>query len=312
LNNVATLLEASDPAEALKSYEKGLDIDQKVTKLSAEVRYRRSVAIDYGSIASVYDDLGDYPRALENNKKDLAIYQELVEADPKNALLRQGLAIAYVNAASSALRSVNIAVATDYSDRGLELMRALVAAAPEKAFQRGVFAAMLVARGTILTAANKTDEAITQIESARKIYQSLHDAGSINQANAAACDVKMGEAAAKARRDQDAAAYFQRALKITEPLIATQPPDLDALYATADAYSSLGEIDARRARRRGLTPTQQKSSWTQAQAFYSQSLNMWRRIEHPNHTAPNSFQAGDPATIAKELRVVEEELARLR
>jgi hypothetical protein len=63
---------------------------------------------------------------------------------------------------------------------------------------------MLVARGTILTAANKPDSAITQIENARTIYQSLHDAGSVSQANMAACDVKMGEAAAKARRDQNA------------------------------------------------------------------------------------------------------------
>jgi tetratricopeptide (TPR) repeat protein len=126
---------------------------------------------------------------------------------------------------------------------------------------------MLVARGTILTAANKPDSAITQIENARTIYQSLHDAGSVSQANMAACDVKMGEAAAKARRDQNAAEHFQRALKIAESLIAAQPPDLDALYAAADAYSGLGDMSARRARIGGLTPAQRKSSWTQARSF---------------------------------------------
>jgi len=202
-------------------------------------------------------------------------------------------------------------LATDYSDRGLEMMRNLVSAAPEKAFQRGIFAAMLVARGTILTAANKPDAAIPQLKNARTIYQSLHDAGSISQANVAACDVKMGEAAAKARRDQNAAEYFQRALKIAEPLVATNPPDLDALYAAADAYSGIGDIGARRARVGGLTPAQRRSTWMQAQSFYSESLNMWRRIEHPNHTAPNSFQVGDPATVAKDFKAIEEALVSL-
>lgn len=104
---------------------------------------------------------------------------------------------------------------------------------------------MPVARGTTLTAANKPDAALTQMEDARAIHQSLHDAGSIGQANVAACDAKMREAMAKARRDQSVAEYFQRALKIEERLIASQPTDLDALYAAADAYSGLGDISAR-------------------------------------------------------------------
>jgi hypothetical protein len=38
-------------------------------------------------------------------------------------------------------------------------------------------------------------------------------------------------------------------------------------------------------------------------------MDTWRRIEHPNHTAPNSFQVGDPAMVAKKLKLTEAALS---
>ena len=305
LSDIGNMLEASDPAEALKNYQKGLEIDQKIASLSTEIRFKRSVAVAYGNIASVYDDMGDYGHAVENNAHDLAIYKELVRADPKNALLQQGLAIASMNTAASRARAGDVASALVDSKNGLEIMSALVASAPEKAFQRGIYAAMLVVRGTVLTAANQADSAIPQIEKARSIYESLAKTGAKNNSSIAACEVKLGEAEAKAGRDQKAAAHFQTALSLAAPLIATQPPDLDALYTTADANAGLGEISARKARQGNQNPAQKKSSWSQARTYFVASLDAWRRIEHPNHTAPSSFQAGDPAIVARHLQAAE-------
>jgi len=129
--------------------------------------------------------------------------------------------------------------------------------------------------------------------------------------NVAASNVKLGEAAAKARNDQKAADYFHQALTIVEPLISTEPADLDAQYAAADAYSGLGDLSMREAQQAGLTIERRKSAWTEARSWYLQSLNAWRRIEHPNHTAPNSFQVGDPAIVAKELKLTEAGLVSL-
>jgi tetratricopeptide (TPR) repeat protein len=305
------MLEASDPHEALRDYEKSLDIDRRLTQLSTDVRYKRSVAIDYGSIASVYDDLGDYPRSVENNKNDLEIYQDLVRADPKNALLRQGLAISYMNTATSCGRAGQIPVALDYSDRALEIMRPLASSAAQTAFQQYVFAAMLIGRGTILTAANRPEAAITEIEHGRSIYDTLFKAGAGNEVNVAASNVKLGEAAAKAAHDQEAANYFHQAVAMTEPMIATEPADLDALYAAADAYSELGDLSTKAAQQPGLSSQRRKSHWTEARSWYVLSLNTWRRIEHPNHTAPNSFQVGDPTVLAKELKLAEAALDSL-
>lgn len=307
LGDVGTILEGFDAREALKNYQKELEIDLQVTKRSNDVRYWRSLAIDYGSIASVYDDLGDYPHALENNTKDLEIYHSLVGKDPNNALFQQGVAIASMNTAASAARAGNIPVALDDSSRSLEIMRKLVANAPEKAFQRGVFAILLVFRGTILTIANQPEAAIAEIQRGRSIYESLYKAGAGERVNVAASDVKLGEAASKAGHDQAASEYFQQALNIAEPLIPAN--NLDAIYVAADAHSELGVLSARKAQRAGQSAASRRSNWDEARSQYEQSLSAWHRIEHPNHTAPNGFQVGDPAIVAQRLRLAEAALS---
>ena len=309
--DIGGMLESVNPAEALTDYEKFLEINQRLAQLSTDVRYKRSVAIAYGSMASVYDDIGDYPKAVENNLKDLAIYQDLVRVDSKNALLQQGLAITYINTGASCARAGKITLALEYSNRGLEIMRSLVSSASKNAFQQGIYAAMLVAHGTILTIANRPEIAISEIEHGRSIYEELFKAGAGNHENVAAADLKLGEAAAKAGHEQKAASYFHEALSIAEPMIATEPADLDALYAAADSYSGLGELSARSAQRRRLKTETRKSHWTEARTYFQLSLNTWHRIEHPNHTAPNSFQAGDPAIVARELKQADTALASM-
>ena len=77
-------------------------------------------------------------------------------------------------------------------------------------------------------------------------------------------------------------------------MISIQPPDPDALYAAADAYSELGTLSMKRAQQQ-----RRKSDWSDARSWYQQTLNTWHRIDHPNHTALGSFQVRDPATVAK-------------
>jgi serine/threonine protein kinase len=197
LGGVGFFLESSDPLAGLASFEKALDIDRKVSQISGEPRDQRRVAIDYGSIGSVYEDVGDYTHAADYGMKDLAIFQELTRADPKNALLRRGLAIAYNNTAAASVREGKIELALEYSNKSVDMMRALVASEPQKAYQQGKFAGTLVTRGTILIAANRPEGAIADFESARSLYESRNMEGTTyKRTNVAACDVKIGEAAA--------------------------------------------------------------------------------------------------------------------
>jgi non-specific serine/threonine protein kinase/serine/threonine-protein kinase len=313
LGYVGNILESRNPTEARKNYEKGLDVDRRLTQVSTDVRYLRSVAIDYGSIASVDNDIGDYQHSVENNLKDLAIYQQMVAADPKNVLLRQGLAITYLNTADSCSRAPGrMAMALDDSNRALEIIRPQVSAGPKNGFQQSIYATMLVIRGTILTEAKQPEAARAAIVEGRSIYEALFKAGSIGPVNAASASVKLAEAMAGGGHDHEAENEFRRALQILEPLISSSDADLDALYSAADAYSGLGGLRAVAARQRGLTREQRRASWIEARSWYEKSQSTWRRIEHPNHESPNSFHAGDPLVVAKELKAAESALAPLR
>ena len=310
LKNLAISLESTDPRASLPYYQKALDLNLKLTQRSSEVRLRRSVAISYAEIADVYQDLGDFRQEVENNRRGLEIYQELSAADPKNALLRQGLAIAYVNTAAAVSRNGDLAKSVEYAGEGLELMRGLVTHAPANTVQRNILAEMLVARGTIFIKAGRPDAAISDLESARSNYEALYKPGE-DRTSSASCEIKMGEAAARAGRDQDAAEYCHQALSIVEPLIAHPDADLDGLYAAADAYSGLGRISLKKAQQKSQPPGRRKTNWTEARTWYTRSLNTWRRIDHPNRTAPNTFEVGDPTAVAQELRAAEAGLASL-
>ena len=155
-------------------------------------------------------------------------------------------------------------------------------------------------------AAHQPEAAIAEIGHARSIYESRATA-----VNVASCNVKLGQAAVEAGHDQKAADYFHQALTIVEPMISSEPADLDALYAAADAYSGLGELSGKRAHDRRLTTEARKSDWTEARSSYQSSLSAWRRIPHPNHTAPNFFQVGDPTAVAEKLKQSEAALSSI-
>jgi len=132
-----------------------------------------SAAASYSNIADIYADLGDFNREAENNKQGLEIYQALNQADPKNALVQQGLAIAYVNTASALSRAGNRKESLTYAAKGVHLMRGLVASAPQNRPQKSILAAMLAARGTILITAKQPTSAIESLEELRSAYESL-------------------------------------------------------------------------------------------------------------------------------------------
>ncbi|HEX8765963.1 MAG TPA: hypothetical protein VF740_12430, partial [Candidatus Acidoferrum sp.] len=126
----------------------------------------------------------------------------------------------------------------------------------------------------------------------------------------AECSEKMGEASALTGNAQAAADYFHQALTIAERLISNNGGDVNALYVAADAYSGLGYLSSKKARQPGQTASLRKANWTEAQSWYAQSLAAWHRIEHPNRSAMNGFDVGDPAQVAKNLHQCEAALAR--
>lgn len=313
LSRMGGSLGGTDPNGALTYYQRELEISQKLTQRSSELRYAREVAHAYSEIGGVYDDFGDYPGAVVNNEKALAIFQGLSQSDPKNAYVRQSLAISYINTAVAVAKAGDFGLALEDSNKGQEIMRSLASAAPENKSLQHSFAAVVVAGGTVFMRSHHPEAALGKFQEARAIYKSLFDAGfdsAFHGACTAECSEKMGEASALAGNAQGAADYFHQALTIAERLISANSGDVNALYVAADAYSGLGDLSFKKAGQPGQTASLRKANWTEARSWYAKSLAAWHRIEHPNRSAMNGFDVGDPAQVARNLHQCEATLAR--
>lgn len=314
LSAIGTYLGRTDPRSALPYYQKELEIEKELHRRSTETRYTRGIAIAYGQIASVYDNLGDYPRALENYSEDLRVYQQLANVDPNNVTLQMGLAISYTNAAEAASKSGDTSHALDNWNKGSEIMHRVVSAAPENARQRDKLAQIVMAGATIQMRARNPEAARKDFDEAGGIYQSLHEAHPGEQSysvNAAACKEKMAEAELLAGNRKLAADYFQQSLSVVEPMLSVKNGDTGALYAAADAYAGLGDLKRSEASQPALTLEDRKANCTEAISWYSKSLDTWKRIEHPSHSAPNDLDASDPAIITRRLESCQATVARL-
>ena len=314
LFHVGLALESDDSNSALPYYTKELGIEQTLHQRSADTRYSRGVAHAYGDLARAYEKKGDHSLALENYARGLAIFQELIRVDPRNTLMQQSLAIAYINTASESAKLGITAQSFEFTKNSLDLMRAVVASAPENRQQRGTLAAITVAGASIFLRLDRPLDALKEFDEARSLYESLHrpDSTAGPSLEAAACREKMGEAAARVGNTKLATEYFQQALAAVEPLLSTQAPDLAALYTAADAYSGLGDLQLREASHFPKGHAQQREIWSQARSWYVKSLDAWRRIKNPARDGPNGFDAGDPAQVAKNLHLCDVALRQLR
>jgi serine/threonine protein kinase len=315
LSKIGGRLQNSNPVAALPYYQKSLEIEQRIHNNSPQdVRYARYVAVGLGQIGSVYDDLGDYRRAALYDAQGLEMYKQLIRMDPRNTMLQQGLAIAHVNTGLALAKAGDTSAAADYARKASEVMRALVASDPANVERQRKLTEITAAEATVLMRAHRLEAAMKRFDEARAMYEAAFKRGSAttgSSVNAAACREKMAEAAAGIGDLALASRYFRDALAAIEPRIGSTSDDLDALYTAADAYSGMGDIRATDARGSRHAEAR-RSAWTEARAWYVRSLGVWQRIEHPNHNAPNGLEAGDPAAVAKNLKLCDSALSGSR
>jgi non-specific serine/threonine protein kinase/serine/threonine-protein kinase len=314
LNNLGTMLtyHEKDLSGALACFKKELQIDQDLRHHSADTRYARGVAVGYSHVGQAYDRLGDTEESAKNFRQGLEVSKELALADPKNTLFQQGFAIAYANTANELSKMSRYPQNFGYVEKSDQIMRALVALAPENKQQRGLLAALLVTNGITWGNLGKLDAALQDLEEARASFELLDKTGSPGHEisiRALTCTEKMGEAASHARSSKLAAEYFHQVLKGVEPELAKQNPDPSVPYLAADSSSGLGDLEQRKARQSSEALAKRRESWAQAREWYVKSLEAWHKIEHPLPVAPSGFDAGDPARVAKNLQLCDAALS---
>jgi non-specific serine/threonine protein kinase/serine/threonine-protein kinase len=306
------LLYSGDQSGALQRFQRALEIAQKIRLHTTATRRIRDVAVAYNRMLGVYEVQGEWQKALENSKKALDVYQQLVPMDPKNTLLLQGLAIALVNTGDMTAHIGNPLAGLRFIDKGEALMGSLLASSPDNAEIRGILATMHETRGDALVRAHRASEALKEYQNALESFHALSLADP-NNADAklavATCKVQIGRIEAESGNLPSASKYYGDALAIAGPLASINPPNLEALYATANSYSAFGDLQALQASMSERNHSRRDEFWREARLSYQRCLEMWSKIRHPGRVTPQGFPAIDPVAVASSLRRCEVALA---
>jgi len=312
---VSLTYHGKDLNAALACFKKELEIDEKLRERSADPRYARGTAVAYSHVGQGYDRLGDTKQSLKNFSQGLEVSKELALIDSQNALFQLGLAIAYANTANESSKMGRYDQNLGYIQKSDQIMRVLVASAPDNKRQRGILAAILLTNGITLGNLGKLDAALKNLEEAREAFESLRKSDSTDHEipmRAVTCTEKMAEAASHSGSSKLAAEYFREVLREVEPELMKQNPDASALYLAADSYSGLGDVELHKARLSAGDLTTRNGSWTQARGWYVKSLEAWHRIDHPLPVAPTGFDVGNPAIVARSLQLCDTALSRTK
>jgi serine/threonine protein kinase/predicted negative regulator of RcsB-dependent stress response len=311
------LVRRGDLAEAMKSYLQVMKIREDFfNKQPGNTLSRRNLFIIYITLGAVLGDdetinLGDQPQALQYFRKALAIAEEDLAADPKDAQARSDLSVAHDRVAGLLYESDPVRGAEE-SRQALALTQALLAASPDNfEFRRNQVICHLDL-GRALHKLGELDEA------RRQLQQAVEEGRNISAADPARTQLRVDlvdyhKALADALLDQGASAgakeNYEKAAAMAESLVAATPSDLRLRYKLADTYSSLGHYHATLAARLRTPSSERAVHWQEARDWLQKSLAVWDGWSA--HGVSSAFNTTKREQVARAVAQCEANLTKL-
>src|SRR5215469_7326229 len=164
--------ETGNLQEAQNDYSHVLEIAKIVSQRTGSARRLRDVAVAHNRLGELYETERNWRKALDQDEQSLEIYRQLIDRDPNDFVMRQGMAIAVANVG---IQNERIA-----PNRGLPMiqesvamMEAIVATNKENAQQRGILASLYVALGDALMSRHRSSDALAEYQKGLIIYEKL-------------------------------------------------------------------------------------------------------------------------------------------
>jgi non-specific serine/threonine protein kinase/serine/threonine-protein kinase len=288
------LVERRDARGALAYYERALAIHKSLVSQTNDLRVASGLARDYQSIAGVYDSLGDFRRAYENDLPALEIAKKNLETDPRNVTFEKSAAIAYLNLATQARKTGRKEEAFADTLAGLEWMRKSLAADPNNLQIRGLMAVAAITGAFNQLAIGQPAEAMAELNEGCAIYQSFYQLRPDSPGallKVALCNAKKGDAARIGGAAQKAREYYELAVRESQSARHPEGDEIALWFAAADAYGGLGD----------LSRISSGSGCAEAVRWYRKSLDAWRHTGYPQEKDPYDFEMGDPGAVSRKL-----------
>jgi serine/threonine protein kinase len=303
---------AGDLQGALASFQKGLDLAQRLREHNPVAQNARLVAVAHNHVAVAQDLLGDGSGSLSSIRESLEIYRQLLSADPRNELMQRGVAIAQLNLGTQLVLGGESAAGLPALDESVAIVQSMVAANPQNFRDISTLAGMYEGRGDVRMHLRDGHLAAADYSKACELYERARsadpgDAG--DKVLAAECHTRLGRALLSQGRTEAAAEAYQQALVLLKPFLTQANPDVDALYLVADSYAGLGDTELARTGPNEMRIPQNSQYWQSARTWYASSLDMWRKIPVVLHRRSPSLPVDNPDTVAEKWRRCELALA---
>jgi eukaryotic-like serine/threonine-protein kinase len=277
-------LDMGDPSQALENYNRALEVHEELLNNEpSNPTYRRAIKEVYLALGNVLGypislSLEQPARALEYYRKALAIDEEEVAADPKNAQARSELANIYRKMAGT-LREVDPREAGSLFRKALEITAGLLEADPGNVQLRYHHAFQCTGLGSALRSLGDQNGALLEFRKALDMQEAVVAADPVQvlfRQGMSLTHREMGDLLFEMHDPHGALEHYFRALKMAESLAAARPANLYMRRDLADCYERLGRLQAAQGANTQLATDLRREGWTSARAWYQKSLDIWQ------------------------------------
>jgi tetratricopeptide (TPR) repeat protein len=257
-----------------------------------------------GAVASIIGDSllrsGHFEVALENFREELSVFENLSKRDPHDRQARADLANAYSDVGVTLGKMGRFGEALANLRRATAIDRQLIALDPKPNVYGTDLALHRMFEAEVLGSMGELTESLRGFEDARIFFDELAQSDKSNleaRLNAAAADVKLGATFLRIGQHDEAQKSYREAMEVSEQPATGVPPNLEAQYTLANAYSGLGNVALH------LLPITipKAAACREATSWYEKSVGVWNKIANRSVVSAAGFDVGDPEEVADHL-----------
>lgn len=295
-------VEQGDRTLGVENYRKGLETYKGLAAKSDNPRLTRDMHVIYTRIGNAYLMEGKFKEAVENYRAALEILKQ-AGTDTRDALAR----LDFVT--TEAMLGQAIAEAGDRSGGVAQLSRAIESIEHEAALDpmhveiSRALGLLYVWRGRILARSGKLDGALADYRKTASIFGKIvaSDPQDADTAiNLAAANTKIADTLLAIGDFIAALDTYRRAIAVAEVHAHSVPPNVQAQYTVADAYSGIGNTFLSQAMK-SRTPGNRTKQLTEAREWFQKSFAEWKQVRNPGVMSPGGFDTAGPSYVSQKI-----------
>lgn len=293
-----------DTNGAIDYMNKGLPIIEKlVSEHPTNLGYKLYLAGAHNAFGWVLGSMsGKLPEASEHAQKALALYQQLVKAEPGNTLYRNQLVNQLGATGRIMLNMGNSRGALELFEQGLAISESILNADPHDAYTRKSVALAYRNVSEAFAAMGDHANALINFHKSEHMFAELvmKDPTNVDsQTKWSYVYLAMSKTQSESDDLNGALDSALRGIKIDEALLAKYPANALIRNTLAQLYEDLGSYHGKLAGKMVASPGRQNEEWRAAKEAYQKSLDLYDGMKTQKNLS--AADAGKADELAREI-----------